>query len=127
MPQSPLSKNPFTQPIPRGGRLDPTLGRGFMDDGQPTILTRRAMAVAAKIKKNLAAADKFADDNFGFMRVRLTREERIEAYENLSQQELEGIAGVYSPDEVKSMRQQYILDINSETGLLPEELNAPPR
>jgi hypothetical protein len=115
-----LDRNPFTQPRPvDGSPIDATLGRGFEDDGGPTPLTRRAKVLEDRIRRRLKAADKFVEENRGFMKVRLTRPERIDAYEQLASQDFERIAGIHKPEDVMEMKRQYILDVFAETGAPP--------
>ena len=121
MPQE-LDQNPFTQPRnPDNPIIDDTLGRGFLDDGDPAPLTRAALAVASKIEKRLRVAIEFARKNKGFNHVRLTRRERVTAYEELAPMDIQRITGVHGPDSVREMRDQYAIDKFSEDGVAAEE------
>ena len=120
MPQE-LDQNPFTQPRnPDNPIIDDTLGRGFIDDGDPGPLTRAAKATASKIEKRLKVAIEFAKKNKGFNHVRLTRRERVKAYEELSPMDFQRITGVHGPGSVREMRNQYAIDKFSEEGVAAE-------
>ena len=112
-----LDQNPFTQRrSPNNPEIDLTNGRGFSDRDDPDPLTRAALATARKNAKKLKVASDFARKNSNFNRVLLTRQERIDFFEELSTDPAnwERIAGVHGAEAVKEAQEQYRIDKFSE-------------
>ena len=106
-----MSSNPFIGPKPLDRPTpDPTAGRGFADDAHPTRLTRIVQVVMRKIQRDLQTAHKFANENQGFDQVPLTVEEKFALLAKLGTQDLEHLAGVYGPEQVKASRTAIIQD-----------------
>jgi hypothetical protein len=88
-----------------GSKPDQTGGRGFVDDKDVTRLGRAAKRLEVQLVKAMSAVEAFADDNFAFNRIPLTKEEESEIFMKMSRSDLEQAAGIFGVEKVvKSQR-----------------------
>lgn len=110
----------FTQPVNVANpNVDPTAGRGYLDDGKPTFATRVALRVAENIQRDLAFIDRYVEDNWGFNRTPIKPDERIELVQGLRLEDMNSLAGVYGRDRIAGL----VVETKRmlEQGALPEE------
>lgn len=110
----------FTQPVNMGNpTVDPTAGRGYLDDDEPTFATRVALRLAQNIQRDLTFVDRYVADNWGFNRTPIKPDERIEMVQSLRLEDLDSMAGVYGRDRVAEL----VVETKRmlEQGAIPEE------
>jgi len=92
--------NPFIAPKKVDRVRDDTMGRGYVDDGQPTRLTRIVDRVMVKITQRLNAAYKFARDNEGFDKVPIDASEKLDILQGMEMPEIEALIGVHGREAI---------------------------
>jgi hypothetical protein len=110
----------FTQPINVANpTVDPTAGRGYVDDGRPSPATQVSLILAERISASLEYVDEYVEENWGFNRTQLRPEERQEMVGSLGAEEVNALAGVFGRDRVANLllENQRMLD----QGAIPEE------
>ena len=103
-----MANNIFLKRGTLGQQTDITDGRGFVDDDNPTPLTRAVNAVMNKIEQRLATIDKFVEDNEGFDQIPLTMEEQVHVFENMDPKDMEILANIYGPEAVVKAKDEYL-------------------
>ena len=97
-------------------KVEGTEGRGYVDDDNPTPLTRKVSAVVNKLEQRMASIDKFVEDNDGFDQVALTPEEQVDLVSKLSIDDMEQLAGIFGPDVVLTARDEILKGAFSNGG-----------
>lgn len=101
-------------------RVDPTAGRGYVDDVEPTFPTQIAILLAGHIQRDLDNVDDFVAQNWGFNRSPVRPEERAELLSDLDLPGAEALAGVFGRDRVARLLVDHQRS-PAEPFLVPEE------
>jgi hypothetical protein len=92
-----------------GSTKDPTGGRGYADDENPTRLSRRTARWSELMSNLLSRLNTLADDNADFDAVPLNMDEQLYLESKKTMEDLEREAGIYGREEVLDRRARLLL------------------